>query len=67
MSNPRKKLEKEILEKEKYSLHIIACLTVFMCAFCHTHIENLLKGPADHLLKQWLTGEKRGEDRNTKI
>ena len=34
----------EILEKGKCTLHTIACLTVFLRAFCHTRIENLLKG-----------------------
>ena len=28
----------------KYASHTIRCLTVFMCVFCHTHVENLLKG-----------------------
>ena len=35
-----------ILEKGKYTSHIIAHLTVFTHAFCHMHVENLLKGPA---------------------
>ena len=35
----------EVLEKEKYTLHIIACPTVVTCAFCHVHVENLMKGP----------------------
>ena len=26
-------------------MHTIACLMVFTCAFCHMHVENLLKGP----------------------
>ena len=30
---------------KKYTSHTVACLTVFMHAFCHTHVENLLKGP----------------------
>ena len=31
----------QILEKE---LQNITCLTVFVCAFCHMCVENLLKG-----------------------
>ena len=34
-----------ILEKEKYSLHTIACLTVFTRQICHMRFENLLKWP----------------------
>ena len=30
---------------EKYTWHTIARLAVFMCAFCHVPVENLLKGP----------------------
>ena len=35
----------KILEKEKYTLHTIPCLTVLTHAFCNTHVKNLLKGP----------------------
>ena len=35
----------KILGKEKYTSHTITCLTVFTHAFCHTQVENLLKGP----------------------
>ena len=40
----------KILEEEKYTSHTIACLAIFMCPFCHTHVENLLKGAAPLLL-----------------
>ena len=36
----------KILGKGKYTSHTIAHLTIFTRAFCHTHVENLLKGPA---------------------
>ena len=36
----------QILEKEKYISHTITRLTLFTRAFCHTRVENLLKGPA---------------------
>ena len=39
MHNPK------ILEKGKQTSHTIASLTVFVRAFCHMRIENLLKGP----------------------
>ena len=42
--NPLSKSYK-ILEKEKYTSHTIACLTVFMCVFCYTCVKNLLEGP----------------------
>ena len=35
----------KIFEKEKYTSHTIAFLTVFTRAFCTTRVENLLKGP----------------------
>ena len=35
-----------ILGKGKYTSHTIAHLTVFTHVFCHTPVENLLKGPA---------------------
>ena len=35
----------KILEKEKYTSHTIARLTVFTRVFCHTLVENVLKGP----------------------
>ena len=35
-----------MLKKEKYTSHTITPLTLFMHAFCNTHVENLLKGPA---------------------
>ena len=38
-------LSNQILSKEKCTSHTIACLTLFMCVFCHTPVENLLKGP----------------------
>ena len=42
------------LRKEKYLSHTIAHLTVFTRAFCHTRVENLLKGPALVLRRlQW--------------
>ena len=34
-----------MLEKEKYTLHAMARITLFTCVFCHTHVENLLKWP----------------------
>ena len=34
----------KILEKEKYTSHTIARPMVFMHAFYHMHVENLLKG-----------------------
>ena len=34
-----------ILEKEKYKLRTITCLTLFTHVFCHKHVENFLKGP----------------------
>ena len=37
--------DNEILLKEKYLSHYFARLIVFMCAFCHMCLENLLKGP----------------------
>ena len=34
----------KILEKEKYTWYTIAHLTVFIHAFCHRLVENVLKG-----------------------
>ena len=34
------------LEKENYTSHTVACLTLFTHIFCHNCVENLLKGPA---------------------
>ena len=34
-------------------MHAIPCLTVFMHAFCHPHIENLLKGPDRCISEFW--------------
>ena len=44
-------LNKAIKSYKKYTSHTIKCLTIFMSAFCHTHVENLLKGPAKGLSK----------------
>ena len=41
------KLDNKSLEKEKYTSHTIARLTVFTCAFCPACGENLLKGPVN--------------------
>ena len=35
----------QILEKEKYTSHTIALLTLFTRAFRHTRVENLLRWP----------------------
>ena len=32
--------------QSSYTSHTTAMLTMFMCAFCHTCVENLLKGSA---------------------
>ena len=32
------------IRKRKYTSHTIARLTVFTHAFCHTRVENLLRG-----------------------
>ena len=37
----------KILEKEKYISHTITPLMIFTRAFCHMHVENLLKGPVN--------------------
>ena len=44
----------KISEKEKYTLHTIACLTTFTYAFHHTYVENLLKGPEYDILIYFL-------------
>ena len=35
----------KVLKKEKYTLHTITHLILFMCVFCHTRVQNLLIGP----------------------
>ena len=37
----------KILENKKYGLHAITCFTLFMDAFCHRHVKNLLKEPGE--------------------
>ena len=44
----------KVSEKEKYTLHIIACLTTFTSAFHNTCVENLLKGPEYDILIHFL-------------
>ena len=44
----------KVSEKEKYTLHIIACLTTFTSAFHNTCVENLLKGPEYDILIYFL-------------
>ena len=36
--------------RKKYTSHTIPHLTLFPHAFCYTHVENLLKGPASQML-----------------
>ena len=38
------------LRKRKIRITTIACLTVFMRSFFHTHVKILLKGPANYTL-----------------
>ena len=44
----------KVSEKEKYTLHIIACLTTFTSAFHNTCVDNLLKGPEYDILIYFL-------------
>ena len=44
----------KVSEKEKYTLHTIACLTTFTYVFRHTYVENLLKGPEYDILIYFL-------------
>ena len=44
----------KVSEKEKYTLHTIACLTTFTSAFHNTCVENLLKGPEYDILIYFL-------------
>ena len=44
----------KVSEKEKYTLHVIACLTTFTSAFHNTCVENLLKGPEYDILIYFL-------------
>ena len=48
------------LEKGKWTSHTIAHITVFACAFCHMHTENLLKGPAFPLFTSGFSLKKAG-------
>ena len=48
----------KILEKGKYLLHTIACLTVFTRAFCYTHVENHPERACEYLLSTGVFSDK---------
>ena len=48
----------KILEKGKYLLHTIACLTVFTHAFCYAHVENHPERACEYLLSPGIFSDK---------